>query len=91
MLWYDSWEVQIAGASTRQAKSLTLDGRYVSCQKSDLVRVGKGPSDRGRETDSPFHAIPNVSRIIHILAVVVMGIDDSSDEAHFHDSILEAS
>ena len=43
------------------------------------------------KTDSPFHAIPKMSRILNISAVVAMGVDKGIHEAHHHDSILEAS
>ena len=84
-------EMRISGFGTRQVKSLILDSRYVSCQTGHLVCVSIGRSDSLHETNSPFHAITKVSRILNISAVVIMGIDKSVNEAHYNDPILETS
>ena len=65
-------EMRIPGFGTRQAKSLILDSRYVSCQTCCLVVREQSRSDCGQETDSPFHAVPNTSRILNISAEVMM-------------------
>ena len=67
---------------------MNLDRRHVSCQTGYLVRVGIGRSNGSHETDSPFHAIPNISRILNISAVLTVGMDEGNNEAHYHDSIL---
>ena len=56
-----------------------------------LVRVGVGRGDGCHETDSSFHAITKVSRIIDASAVLMMSINERANEAHHHDPILEAS
>ena len=63
----------------------------MSCQTGYLVCVGVSRSDSCHEAGSPFHAIPKISRILNISAVVVMGVDTGINEAPYHDSILEAS
>ena len=53
--------------------------------------MGISRSDSRHETDSPFHAITKVSRILDASAVLMMSIRKGVNEAHNHDSILEAS
>ena len=81
----------MSGFRTRQAKSSILDSKDVSCQTGYLVCVNIGRSNCGHDTDSPFHAIPKISRILNISAVVIMGIDKGVDKAHYNDPILETS
>ena len=49
-----------------------------------------GGGDGCHETDSSFHAITKVSRIIDA-SVLMMSINERVNEAHHHDPILEAS
>ena len=63
----------------------------LSRQANQLIRVDMCRRDCGHKSNSPFHAIPKVSRIIHISAVVVMGVDEGIDGTHHTDSMLKAS
>ena len=56
-----------------------------------LVRVGTSGSDGGHKVVSSFHTVPNISRTFDISAVVIMVIDKIINEAHYHESVLEAS
>ena len=84
-------KVRISGSGLRHVEVQTRDCRHVSCQACCLVRVSVGRSDSRHETDSPFLAIPKVSRIFDVLAVLMMSINKRINEAHHHDPILEAS
>ena len=74
-----------------QAKVQTRDCRHVSFKACCLVRVGVGRGDGCHETDSSFHAITKVSRIIDASAVLTISINELVDAAHHHDPILEIS
>ena len=82
---YLAWALGQAKFGTRQAKSLIRDRRYVSCQTGYLVCVSTGWSDSRHDADSPFHAIPKISRTVNIQAVVIMGIDKGVNETHYND------
>ena len=67
------------------------DAREVLRKTRSLIRVGVGKSD-GRHSAIPSsHAITQISRILGILAMLLMGINKGIDEAQYHDSILKAS
>ena len=55
------------------------------------MRVGVGRGDGCHETDSSFHAITEVSRIIDASAVLMMSINERVNEAHHNDPILDSS
>ena len=63
----------------------------MSCEACCLVRVGVGRSGGRRKAGSSFHAITKVPRILDKSTVLMMGINKCVNEAHHHDSILEAS
>ena len=50
-----------------------------------------GRSDSHHAADSPFHAIPKISRILDASAVLMLNLNKGVNEAHYHDSILKAS
>ena len=53
--------------------------------------MGVGRSDTRRKADPSFRVITEVSRILYTSTVLVMGINKSINEAHYHDVRLEAS
>ena len=63
----------------------------MSRQANQLLRVGICRSDCGHQTNSPFHAISKVSKIVHISAVLRVEVDTGIGDTNHHDSILEAS
>ena len=81
MLWYELWED--ADIRIWQPADEIADVRPLEYVSSGIL------TDCGHETDSPFHAIPKVPRIIHFGGV--MGVDEGIDDTHHYDSILKAS
>ena len=83
--------MQISGFGLRQAEVETRGGGRVSCQADYLIRVDIGGNGSRDKADSPFHAIPKVSRILDASTVLLMSINKGVNEAHHHYPILEAS
>ena len=82
--------MRVSGFGLQQTEVFARDCRYVSCEACCLVRVGAGKSDSRHEADSPFHTI-KVSRVLDASTVLMMGMNKCVNEAHHHDSVLEAS
>ena len=85
------WKMRRSGFGLRQAEVPTRDCRHVCCEAGCLVRVSVGRSDWRHETDSPFHAITKVPRILDASTVLMMSIHKCVKEAHHHDPMLQAS
>ena len=83
--------MQIPGSGSRQAKLLMGAHGRRPARHIDWYAWGVCRSDGSRKTNSPFHTISKISRIVHISAVVVVGINEGVDDAHHDNSILKAS
>ena len=68
---------------------LVRDTRYVKSKTRCLIRVGVGRSDGRHKANPSFHAITKMSRILGILAVFMMGIEECVKEAQNHNTILK--
>ena len=62
---------------------------------SDQPGIGTGThgrtSDSSHNVNSPFHAVPEVSWIVRIAAVIVVGVNKGVDNTHNHDFTSKAS
>ena len=80
-------KMQISGFGLRQAEV----GWHVSCQADYLIRVDMGGNGSRDKADSPFHAMPKISRVLNTSAVVIVSINKGINEAHHYYPILKAS
>ena len=65
--------------------------RQVSCESCRLICVSIGRSDSRRKADSSFHTITKMPRIPDSSTVLMRGINQFVNDAHYRDAILEAS
>ena len=84
-------KVWISGFGLRMPEGVVWDAREVLRKTRCLISVGVGRSDGCHKADPSFHAITKAPRILEALTVLVMGINKGVNDAHHHDSILEAS
>ena len=89
LLWYERWG-DVSGFGLRQTDISVQSCRHVPSEARCLVRMGEGKSDTCHEADPPSYTITKVSGILDT-SVLMMGINKCVNEAHHHDSILEAS
>ena len=83
--------MRISGFGSRQAKFLMWDHGKTSRQAHQLEDMGICRSNCSHKTNSTSHTISKVSMVIHISAVVDMGIKEGIDDTHHYNSILKAS
>ena len=83
--------MRISGFGLRQAEVETRGGGHVPCQADYLKCVGIGRNGSRHKADSPFHAIPKVSRILDASTVLMMSMNKGINAAHHYYPILEAS
>ena len=62
-----------------------------SCQADCLIRMGVSWSDGSHKSNAPFHTISKIPWVIHVSAVVAVGMDQSVNDTHHNDPILKAS
>ena len=84
-------EIRISDFDSQQAKLLVTNNKRASSQAKGLVRMGVFRGDSSHKPNSPFHAVSEVLWIIHLTAVIVVGVDKGVDNTHNDNSMLKAS
>ena len=90
VLWNEHWEDTDIWLWAWAAESFVRDRRCVSSKTRCLTCVGVGRSDGRHRANHSFHATTEISRILGILAMLIMGINKCVKETQYHNSILKA-
>ena len=83
-------EIRIFGFDRRQAKPLMREFKRAPNSAKGLVRMGVSWSDGRQKADSPFHAVLEISWIVRIVTVIVVGVNKGVNNTHNHDPMLKA-